>query len=69
VCRVSFIGQETLQGQRTGIIEIEAWLEETNNFYTIKRHPVLQKKIPQQLKNELPWKPLDAIKNRVFGYW
>jgi hypothetical protein len=49
-----------------GIIWMEALLKETYNLYTFKMRHLLQKKIPQELKNVVPWKPLDAIKNGVF---
>jgi hypothetical protein len=45
---------------------MEALLKETYNFDTFKMRYTLQKKIPQELKNVVPWKPLDAIKNGVF---
>jgi hypothetical protein len=52
-----------------GIIWIEALLKETYNFYIFKQQCTLQKKIPKELKNVVPWKPLDAIKNGVFYCW
>jgi hypothetical protein len=52
-----------------GIIQGEALLKETLNFCTFMPHYNLQKKIPQELKNVVPWKPLDAIKNGVFYLW
>jgi hypothetical protein len=48
---------------------MEALLKETYNFYIFKMRYILQKKIPQELKNVVPWKPLDAIKNGVFYCW
>jgi len=51
----SFIGQRAIEGQKMGIMEIEALLKETYNFYTFKLRCILQKKIPQGLKNVVPW--------------